>query len=77
VARPEELYYKIMRDINDTLDFEGYALEGTRVRPSDITGRTLQLAVPEGTTAAQWEQINRAIGYGADNGVRVIVTIAR
>ncbi|WP_366918793.1 hypothetical protein [Burkholderia vietnamiensis] len=48
---------------------------GTRTLTADeITARQLQVAVPSGTTPAQWQQINRAIQYGQSQGVKVIVT---
>lgn len=31
------------------------------VASSKITARELQVAIPEATTSAQWEQINRAV----------------
>ncbi|EPE1340735.1 hypothetical protein ACSGVL_003334 [Salmonella enterica] len=37
--------------------------------PSDISKRELHLAVPEGTTPEQWEQIQRAVDYGSTKGV--------
>ncbi|WP_331251368.1 hypothetical protein [Photorhabdus khanii] len=34
----------------------------------------MRLAVPANTTKAQWLEINRAIEYGKNQGVKVIVT---
>jgi hypothetical protein len=42
-----------------------------------ISGRAIQLAVPEGTTAAQWGEIHRAISYRQGKNVTVIATPAR
>jgi filamentous hemagglutinin len=34
----------------------------------------LQVAIPKGTTTAQWEQINKAVQYGQGKGVTVKIT---
>lgn len=38
-----------------------------------INVRELQIAVPSGTTSAQWVQINRAIEYGKSQKVNVVI----
>jgi filamentous hemagglutinin len=42
-----------------------------------ILSRELQVAIPAATTPTQWEQINRAIQYGASQGIKVTITMVR
>jgi hypothetical protein len=77
IANPELLYSSLQRNINAIIDFNGYQLSGTSLQPGDILSSELRVAVPEDTTLAQWQQINRAVQYGTDNGINVIVTPVR
>jgi RHS repeat-associated protein len=77
LSNPNLLYNSLQGNINSILDFPGYNLSGTQLTPSMIQASELQVAVPASTTPAQWLQINRAVQYGADNGVNVIVTPVR
>ncbi|MGV7961812.1 hypothetical protein QPK13_12110 [Photorhabdus tasmaniensis] len=42
-----------------------------------ISQREVRIAVPKTTTLDQWEQINRAIVYGADKNVNVKITVVK
>ena len=76
-ANPTRIYYSLKSNIDSALNFDTpYELDGFRLDPNSITSRELQVAVPPETTPVQWQQINRAIQYGQDNGVKVIVTPA-
>lgn len=49
-----------------------------QVQPAnDIAVRQLHVAVPVATTAAQWQQIQRAVQYGQSKNVQVIITPVR
>ncbi|WP_375226659.1 endonuclease toxin domain-containing protein [Burkholderia orbicola] len=54
-----------------------YTLLDRPLEPADIVKRELQLAVPSETAPAQWEQISRAIKYGENQGVKVVVTMVK
>jgi hypothetical protein len=77
LANPKQIYNSLVRDIDAAIDFDEYQRMGRTVKASDIGAREIQLAVPEDTTSAQWEQINKAIEYGTDNGVSVRVTVVK
>ncbi|WP_354679032.1 endonuclease toxin domain-containing protein [Cupriavidus plantarum] len=38
---------------------------------------SLQVAVPSSTTAAQWQQIDAAIQYGASKGIKLKITVTK
>ncbi|WP_176155200.1 hypothetical protein [Burkholderia vietnamiensis] len=61
-------------NIDAVANFMEASLETRTLTADEITARQLQVAVPSGTTPAQWQQINRAIQYGQSQGVKVIVT---
>jgi len=77
VADPSKIYYSLKGNVDAIVNFDKpYTLSGTTLDPALITSRELRVAVPVETTPAQWQHINRAIQYGQDNGVKVIVTPA-
>jgi hypothetical protein len=45
--------------------------------PADIRSRTIHLAIPELTWPKQWPYLFRAIIYGKENGVTVVITRIR
>jgi contact-dependent growth inhibition (CDI) system restriction endonuclease-like protein len=47
------------------------------VDPVDIQSKTIHLAIPEYTSPVQWRQIHRAIIYGKENGVSIVITRIR
>jgi filamentous hemagglutinin len=63
------------RTLNGYVDtmagFQGRTWAGVRIRPQDITGRALDLAVPHSGSAAQQVIINQTVTYGASRGVTV------
>ncbi|WP_425129645.1 DUF637 domain-containing protein [Burkholderia gladioli] len=78
VTNPQQIYSSMKSNIDAMLNFDKpYTLLGARVDPAKIVNKELQLAVPEQTNAAQWEQINRAIQYGEGQGVKVVVTTVK
>jgi len=75
LANPSQVYHSLKGNVDAIALFDKPAsLRGVTIRPQDIKVRELRVAVPEGTTPAQWKQIQRAIEYGKQNGVTVRVT---
>lgn len=74
LANPNQVYGSIKGNIDATANFKGATLSGVNINPSMITSKEVRLAVPANTTKAQWTEINRAIEYGKNQGVNVIVT---
>lgn len=77
LAKPEQIYASLKANIDATTKFESYTLKGVSLSADDIAARQLHVAVPEATTATQWQQIQRAIQYGQSKNVQVIVTPVR
>ena len=73
LANPQQIYNSLQGNINSILDFTEYERSEVELNQSMIQSSELRVAVPANTTSAQWQQINRAIQYGKDNGVNVIV----
>ena len=73
--------YQSTSDLNRTLKgyvdavagFQGRTWAGVRIRPQDITGRALDLAIPHSGSAAQQAIINQVVQYGASRRVTVNV----
>jgi hypothetical protein len=76
-SNPASIYSSLTGYINDMRSFTSYTLQGTTVDAAAISAREMQLAVPAGTTAAQWAQITRAVNYANSLGMRVTVTVIR
>ena len=51
--------------IDAAADFDAYEVSKVVLKESFISARRIELAVPEGTTAAQWQQLQNALSYGA------------
>ncbi|WP_420998498.1 hypothetical protein ACKI2N_032010 [Cupriavidus sp. 30B13] len=77
LAKPEQIYTSLKANVDATASFEGYTLRGVSLYADDVAARQLRVAVPERTTAPQWQQIQRAIDYGQSKGVQIIVTPTR
>lgn len=75
VIDPPQIYASIKANVDDAVNFSGSTLLGVPLNPVDINTRVLQIAIPSGTTPAQWAQIQRAIQYGQANGVIVKITV--
>ncbi|MDF3931346.1 hypothetical protein [Pseudomonas citronellolis] len=74
IANPRQVYSSLKGNIDAVANFSEAGLKGVTVTSSKITARELQVAIPDVTTSAQWEQINRAIEYGQSKGVTVKIT---
>jgi hypothetical protein len=75
IQKPDEIFRKMKGYIDETADYA----PRTRLEPlpSAISSRTIQLAVPEYTSPVQWRYLERAVRYGSDRGVSVIITRVR
>ena len=74
VANPSQVYSSLKSNIDAVANFEEASLLQQTVSASRINARHLDVAVPAGTTPAQWVEINRAIQYGQSRGVTVKIT---
>ena len=78
IADPVQVFTSLKGNVDTVAGFNQTAvLSGAVVNPASITARELQIAVPAGTTPAQWAQINKAIQYGQSQGVTVKVTVVK
>lgn len=77
LSDPTQVYSSLKGSIDAAADFPGYRLSGVSLTPEMIASRNLQVAVPAGTTPAQWQQINNAVRYGAGKGVNVVITVTK
>lgn len=73
LAKPQQIYGSLKANIDAASRFESYTLKGVSLSADDIAVRQLQVAIPHTATAAQLQQIQRAVQYGQSNGVQVIV----
>jgi filamentous hemagglutinin len=74
LAKPSQIYTSLKGNIDKIADFETTTLSGVTVRVEQISQRVLAVAVPAGTTPAQWDQIAKAIQYGQSRGVVIKIT---
>lgn len=77
IANPAQVYSSLKGNIDAAANFTQARLGSTVLREQGITARELQVAIPAGTTPAQWQQIGRAIQYGQSQGVKVTITVVR
>ncbi|AJJ10555.1 hypothetical protein CH64_3323 [Yersinia rohdei] len=77
VANPNRVYSSLKGNIDSAARFTDYTLDNVPLSSSMIGFRELRVAVPTGTTPTQWTQINRAIEYGQELGVKVIITTVK
>lgn len=84
IANPEQIYYSLKRNIDDVLAYDKtHSIKEFDVDPNKIMRRELFVAVPQGTTATQWGQIEKAISYAQSRSnssevkVNVKITVVR
>ncbi len=63
--------------INKVADFTGGARSNFVITQGQITGRALELAVPEGATAPQEQALQGMIRYGRSKGVTVTIVVVQ
>ncbi|MBV7307039.1 hypothetical protein KW404_21580, partial [Xanthomonas vasicola pv. vasculorum] len=74
ISDPRQVYSSLKGNIDAAANFTNANLVGVNLSSAQITSRELRLAVPSSTTAAQWDQIERALKYAKDKGVIVKIT---
>ncbi|NHB93649.1 hypothetical protein C5469_16485 [Photorhabdus cinerea] len=77
IKDPKQIYTSMKGNIDSAADFQGYIKDGKEVTSSIISQREIRIAVPKTTTVEQWEQINRAIVYGAEKSINVKITAVK
>jgi hypothetical protein len=73
--KPAQLAYRLNKYIDEVAQFKGGQLGGDEVKPSEIKGRALSLAIPKGSiTPEQQEVIEAARARAKRLGVDFIIT---
>lgn len=75
VSNPAQVYSSLKSNIDAAANFTGYTLQDVRLDAGKISSREIQVAVPKATTPAQWTQIEKAVQYGSQNGVKVKIIV--
>ena len=74
IKNPQRIYWQGKRYIDEAVDYEPRPHMSIDLDPAKIKSKTIQLAIPEYTSPTQWQHLFRAIIYGKENGVRVVIT---
>ncbi|MET3432989.1 filamentous hemagglutinin [Herbaspirillum seropedicae] len=77
LANPQQVYSSLKSNIDATLKFTSYTLDGRVLSDLNILQREVIVAVPSATTPLQWEQINKAMSYAAEKGVSLKISIVK
>jgi len=72
---PRKIYKKVAGYVDAAVNYE--RIKESDIDASLIESKTLQLAIPEWTSSTQWQHLYRAVVYGKDNGVSVVITRIR
>lgn len=72
VTNPQNIYRTLTKYVDAAANYSPRA--SIDVDPARIRTKAIQLAVPEYTSQEQWQYIGRAIQYGRQKGVSVMVT---
>jgi filamentous hemagglutinin len=75
IRKPKEIYNTVAGYVDDVVNYE--SRKKTDVDQSLISSKTIELAIPEHTSPEQWRYLLRAIIYGKDNNVKVVITRTR
>ena len=76
-ANPMAVYNTIKGYVDKMAEFDGYRLLEDEVRSDQISTKILELAVPNGTSAAQWASIHKAADYAASKNIRLNVMVTK
>lgn len=71
------VYNKLVKYADDLYKFEGKEWAGERVVGDQITSRVLEVGIPRGATKSQVTQINNAIKYAENQGIKMNVRIVK
>jgi filamentous hemagglutinin len=74
LGNPKQICSILKKYVNDVARFTRDRVGKKIVLSSDISVREIHLAIPTGTTKAQWDQINRAVAYGQQKNVAIKIT---
>ncbi|KTS91793.1 hypothetical protein NS376_23620, partial [Pseudomonas oryzihabitans] len=77
LSKPSQVYSSLKKNIDDVAKFDGYELSSQPLTNEMIVNREVRVAIPAGTTAEQWVQINKAIAYGKSTGVKLMITVVK
>ncbi|WP_449591944.1 endonuclease toxin domain-containing protein [Photorhabdus tasmaniensis] len=77
VKDPKQIYTSMKGNIDVIVNFKEAGKGEDIIKLNMISQREVRIAVPKTTTLDQWEQINRAIVYGADKNVNVKITVVK
>jgi len=75
INKPKQIYNTLKGYINKVDKFPGYRLSGVNLSSQKISSRVIQLAIPNGTNSAGWEQIDHAIDYAKKLNIKLKVTV--
>ena len=65
------------KEIDDLSNFKGRDYGGRSVPENGIESRVLKLAIPEGATQSQLDQLMRLIDYAQQNNVQLYIVLAK
>jgi filamentous hemagglutinin len=71
--KPQEVFYKLRKYVDAAVNYDE-PRANFDIDPALIKSKTIQLSIPEYTSPEQWRYLLRAIIYGKDNGVKVVIT---
>ena len=77
LADSKKVYSTMKSYIDAAADFKEHASGDYKLDSSMISTRKIELAVPEGTTGAQWQQLQKAVDYGASKDIPVNITVIK
>jgi len=75
IKNPQRIYSTLKRNIDAAADYEPRTRSD--IDPADISSKTMHLAIPEYTSPTRWRYLNRAILYGKEHGVTVVIMRVR
>jgi len=71
------VYNRVKGYIDDLSNFKGRDYGGRSVPENGIESRVLKLAIPEGATQSQQDQLKRLIDYAQQNNVQLNIVLAK
>ena len=71
------VYNRVKGYIDDLSNFKGKDYGGRSVPENGIESRVLKLAIPEGATQSQQDQLKRLIDYAQQNNVQLNIVLAK
>jgi hypothetical protein len=75
IKNPQKIFDKLRTYIDAAVNYQPRRMSD--INPAKIETKTIQLAIPEYTSPEQWRYLLRAIIYGKENGVTVVITRIR